>query len=168
MKILIIGTGGREHAIAWRLAQEGHHVFGAPGNPGVAQVGQLSPTTDYLAAATSLKAELTVVGPEGPLVAGVVDQFRVACRPIFGPIQEHAQGLRAASIFAKEFMQRVGIPTARFMRVETATAATDALKHFDYPVVVKADGLAAGKGELLLPTIKLRLAKRFARLDPGW
>jgi phosphoribosylamine---glycine ligase len=148
VKILIIGSGGREHALAWRLAQEGHQVFGAPGNPGVAQVGQLIPTTDYLAAAISLRVDLTVVGPEGPLVAGIVDQFRVACRPIFGPTQEQAQ-LEGSKIYAKEFMQRVRIPTARFTRVETATAAMDALKHFDYPVVVKADGLAAGKGVII-------------------
>ncbi len=123
-------------------------MFGAPGNPGLAQVGQLIPTADYLAAAASIEPDLTVVGPEGPLVAGVVNQFRAAGRPIFGPTQDHAQ-LEGSKIYAKEFMQRVGIPTARFSRVETETAAVEALEHFDYPVVIKADGLAAGKGVII-------------------
>jgi phosphoribosylamine--glycine ligase len=148
VKILIIGSGGREHALAWRLAQEGHQVFGAPGNPGIASVGQLAPSTDYLSVAASLEPDLTVVGPEGPLVAGVVDQFRSAGRLIFGPTQENAQ-LEGSKIYAKEFMQRAGIPTARFLRTETESAAVQALKHFDLPVVIKADGLAAGKGVVI-------------------
>ena len=148
MKILIIGSGGREHALAWRFAQEGHQIFGAPGNPGIARVGQLISTANYVDAAASLEPDLTVVGPEGPLVAGVVDQFRAAGRLIFGPIQEHAQ-LEGSKIYAKEFMQRVGIPTARFIRTESEAQAVEALKHFDYPVVIKADGLAAGKGVII-------------------
>jgi len=148
VKILIIGSGGREHALAWRFAQEGHQIFGAPGNPGIAGLGKLIPTTDYLAAAASVEPDLTVVGPEGPLVAGVVDQFRAAGRLIFGPIQEHAQ-LEGSKIYAKEFMQQAGIPTARFIRTESEAQAEEALKHFDYPVVIKADGLAAGKGVII-------------------
>jgi phosphoribosylamine--glycine ligase len=148
VKILIIGSGGREHALAWRFAQEGHQVFGAPGNPGIASVGKLIPTENYLDAAASLEPDLTVVGPEGPLVAGVVDQFRASGRLIFGPIQEHAQ-LEGSKIHAKEFMRRVGIPTARFLRTETESQALEALKEFDYPVVIKADGLAAGKGVII-------------------
>jgi phosphoribosylamine--glycine ligase len=139
VKILIIGSGGREHAIAWRLALEGHKVYGAPGNPGMAQAGEVIPTTDYLAAAELIQPDLTVVGPEGPLVAGVVDQFRAR-----GMAQ-----LEASKIHSKEFMQRAGIPTARFARVETVGVAIDALARFDYPVVIKADGLAAGKGVVI-------------------
>ena len=148
MKILIIGSGGREHAIAWRLAQEGHQIFGAPGNPGIAELGQLLPTTDYLAAANSINPDLTIVGPEVPLVAGVVDQFRTFDRKIVGPTQEAAQ-LEGSKIHSKEFMQRLGIPTARFARVETIHAGIQALVEFSYPVVIKADGLAAGKGVII-------------------
>jgi phosphoribosylamine--glycine ligase len=148
MKILIIGGGGREHALAWRLAQEGHQIYGAPGNPGIAEVGQILATTDYLAAAESIHPDLTVVGPEVPLVAGVVNQFRPAKWKIVGPTQDAAQ-LEASKIHSKQFMQRVGIPTARFVRVESAQEGIAALAQFGYPVAVKADGLAAGKGVII-------------------
>ncbi len=148
MKILIIGGGGREHALAWRLATEGHTIYAAPGNPGIAQVGEIIATSDYLAAAETIQADLTVVGPEAPLVAGVVDQFRARGLTITGPTSEMAQ-LEASKIHSKEFMQRTGIPTARFARVETEDAAIHSLAAFDYPVVVKADGLAAGKGVII-------------------
>ena len=91
MKILVIGSGGREHALAWRLSLEGHDVCGAPGNPGIAQVARVLSTTDYLEVAKSIEPDLTVVGPEVPLVAGIVDQFRAAGRAIVGPTQENAQ-----------------------------------------------------------------------------
>ena len=148
MKILIIGSGGREHAIAWRLAQEDHQIFGAPGNPGIAELGQLLPTTDYLAAANSINPDLTVVGPEVPLVAGVVDQFRAANRRIVGPARDAAQ-LEGSKIHSKEFMRRLGIPTARYARVDSVAAGITALADFDTPVVIKADGLAAGKGVII-------------------
>ncbi|HEX5430646.1 MAG TPA: phosphoribosylamine--glycine ligase [Bryobacteraceae bacterium] len=148
MKILIIGSGGREHALAWKLAKEGHQIFGAPGNPGIAQLGRVIPTTDYLAAAESLNPDLTVPGPEVPLVAGIVDQFRAANRLIVGPTQEMAQ-LEASKIHSKEFMRRLRLPTARFLRCETETAAVDGLAQFEYPVVIKANGLAAGKGVII-------------------
>jgi phosphoribosylamine--glycine ligase len=148
VKILVIGSGGREHALAWRLALEGHTIFAAPGNPGIEQVGTLLPTTDYLAAAKSIQPDLTVVGPEVPLVAGVVDQFRAAGFAIMGPTQEQAQ-LEASKIHSKAFMERVGIPTARFARTESAQEGLQALDRFEYPVVVKADGLAAGKGVVI-------------------
>jgi phosphoribosylamine---glycine ligase len=139
MKILVIGSGGREHAIAWRLAQEGHEVFGWPGNPGIAQVGKIGePDTP----------DLTVVGPEAPLVEGIVDRYRARGLAIVGPTQANAQ-LEASKIHAKEFMHRLAIPTARFERVENSEDATRALSNFDYPVVVKADGLAAGKGVVI-------------------
>jgi phosphoribosylamine--glycine ligase len=148
VKILIIGTGGREHALAWRLAKEGHTIFGAPGNPGIAQVGRVLSTTDYLAAAAGIEPDLTVVGPEAPLVAGIVDQFRARGLRIVGPDQNAAQ-LEASKIHAKDFMRRTGIPTARFERVESTEAGVAALDHFHFPVVVKADGLAAGKGVVI-------------------
>jgi len=148
VKILIIGSGGREHAIAWRLAQEDHQIFGAPGNPGIAELGQLLPTTDYLAAANSINPDLTVVGPEVPLVAGVVDQFRAANRRIVGPARDAAQ-LEGSKIHSKEFMRRLGIPTARYARVDSVAAGITALADFDTPVVIKADGLAAGKGVII-------------------
>ena len=148
MKILVIGSGGREHAIAWRLSREGHQIFSAPGNPGIAQVGTIVPSTEYLSVAESVEPDLTVVGPEVPLVAGIVDQFRARGLTIFGPTQENAQ-LEGSKIYAKEFMRRVGIPTARFVRTESAEAAIQALAQFEYPVAVKADGLAAGKGVII-------------------
>jgi phosphoribosylamine--glycine ligase len=144
LKILVIGSGGREHAIAWRLALEGHQILCAPGNPGTAQVATNVATADYL----SIPSDLTVVGPEAPLVAGVVDQFRAQGRAIVGPTQEAAR-LEASKIHSKEFMRRVGIPTARFARVETADEGLAALDQFEYPIVVKADGLAAGKGVII-------------------
>jgi phosphoribosylamine--glycine ligase len=148
MKILVIGSGGREHAIAWKLASEGHEVIGAPGNPGMAQVGKVVPVQEYLDVARDCDVDLTVVGPEAPLAAGVVDQFRAAGRKIVGATQECAQ-LEASKIYSKEFMQRVGIPTARFARTETLEAGLAALDQFEYPIVVKADGLAAGKGVII-------------------
>jgi phosphoribosylamine---glycine ligase len=148
VKILVIGSGGREHAIAWRLSLEGHEIHGAPGNPGIGQVGRLLPTTDYLAAAESIHPDLSMVGPEVPLVAGVVDQFRARGFAIVGPTREMAQ-LEASKIYSKEFMQRLGIPTARFARTESEDLAIRALAQFAYPVVVKADGLAAGKGVII-------------------
>jgi phosphoribosylamine---glycine ligase len=148
MRILVIGSGGREHAVAWKLAREGHQVFAAPGNPGIAQVARLVPGSDYLAIAAAIEPDLTVVGPEAPLVEGVVDEFRGAKRPIVGPNRENAQ-LEGSKIHSKELMRRLGIPTARFARVETTEEGLAALEGFDYPVVVKADGLAAGKGVII-------------------
>jgi phosphoribosylamine--glycine ligase len=148
VKILVIGSGGREHAVAWRLSLEGHEIYGAPGNPGIAQVARILPTTDYLAAAESIHPDLTMVGPEVPLVAGVVDEFRARGFAIVGPTREMAQ-LEASKIYSKEFMQRLGIPTARFLRTEAEEPALRALAQFTFPVVVKADGLAAGKGVII-------------------
>ncbi len=148
MQILIIGGGGREHALAWKLAREGHHISAAPGNPGIAQVGRVIPSTDYAAVAAAIEPDLTVVGPETPLVAGVVDRFCAATRPIVGPNQANAQ-IEGSKIHSKELMQRLGIPTARFVRVETTESGIAAMNEFEYPVVVKADGLAAGKGVII-------------------
>ncbi len=148
MKILVIGSGGREHAIAWKLANEGHQIWGAPGNPGIAQVGQVIPTHEYLDLARDLDVDLTVVGPEVPLADGVVDRFRAAGRKIVGANQECAR-LESSKIHSKQFMERVGIPTARFVQTKDEATAIKALEQFEYPLVVKADGLAAGKGVII-------------------
>ncbi|MBZ5610359.1 MAG: phosphoribosylamine--glycine ligase [Acidobacteriia bacterium] len=153
MKILVIGSGGREHALCWKLAQspKTSALYAAPGNPGIAQAATCLATADYLAAAESIDADLTVVGPEAPLAAGIVDQFRAKGRPIVGPTQAAAR-LESSKVFAKEFMLRAGIPTARFAAVNTPEEARAALQEFDFPVVLKADGLAAGKGVIVANT----------------
>ena len=150
MKILVIGSGGREHALCWKLkdSPKTTALYAAPGNPGMAQIAKCLPTTDYLAAAESIDADLTVVGPEAPLAAGLVDEFRAKRRPIVGPTASAAR-LEASKAFAKEFMMRAGIPTARFATVSSADEAHAALREFDFPVVLKADGLAAGKGVII-------------------
>jgi phosphoribosylamine--glycine ligase len=148
VKILVIGSGGREHALAWRLAHEGHHIYGAPGNPGIAEVAEVHTTNDYVALADRIQPDLTVVGPEGPLVAGVADQFRNRGFRIVGATREMAQ-LESSKIYAKQFMHRLGIPTARFEPSEKFQDAIDVLQKFEYPIVVKADGLAAGKGVII-------------------
>ncbi|MGA3077749.1 MAG: phosphoribosylamine--glycine ligase [Bryobacteraceae bacterium] len=152
MKVLIIGGGGREHALAWRLVQspEVERVFATPGNPGIARVAACLPAGDaspgaYLAIAESVDADLTVVGPEAPLVAGVVDAFRARGRAIFGPTAAAAR-LEGSKVFAKYFLKQSNIPTAAFVAAPDAAAGHRALDRFSYPVVIKADGLAAGKG----------------------
>ncbi|HXM43357.1 MAG TPA: phosphoribosylamine--glycine ligase [Bryobacteraceae bacterium] len=152
MKVLIIGGGGREHALAWRLAQspEVERVFATPGNPGIARVAACRPAGDgspdaYLAVAESVDADLTLVGPEAPLVVGVVDAFRAQGRAIFGPTATAAR-LEGSKIFAKNFLRQSDIPTAAFATAANAVEARRALDRFSYPIVIKADGLAAGKG----------------------
>ncbi len=156
MKVLIIGGGGREHAIAWRLARSRSvkEIFATPGNPGIAQLARCIPPgagapADYLALAESAGADLTIVGPEAPLVAGVVDVFQAARRRIFGPTQAAAQ-LEGSKVFAKRFLARAGIPTAGFVVADDPDSALQALPRFDFPLVLKADGLAAGKGVLIV------------------
>jgi phosphoribosylamine--glycine ligase len=151
MRVLVIGSGGREHALVWKLAQSpGTQVFAAPGNPGMAGIATCLPakgagSAQLLAAAESIDAELTVVGPEVPLVAGVVDEFRTAGRLIVGPDRAAAQ-LEGSKVFSKNFLVERNIPTARFVTVENEIDARKALDRFGFPVVLKADGLAAGKG----------------------
>jgi phosphoribosylamine---glycine ligase len=153
MNILVVGAGGREHALCWKLAQspKTSALYAAPGNPGMAELATCLATTDYLAAAESINADLTVVGPEIPLAAGIVDQFRVKGRRIVGPTAAAAR-LESSKAFAKELMLRGGIPTARFASVNSREEARDALLEFDLPVVIKADGLAAGKGVIIANT----------------
>lgn len=164
MKILVIGGGGREHALTWRLSRSGHSVHAAPGNPGIAQVATIHSVTDYAELAARLAVDFTVVGPEAPLVAGIADQFRARGLRIFGPTQEAAR-LESSKIHAKEFMQRNGIPTTRFVRADTPQDALAALGSFRYPVVVKADGLAAGKGVVIAQT-RAEAESAIAQLGP--
>ena len=151
MKILVIGSGGREHAIGWRLKQNGHSVFGSPGNPGLAEVGEIHASSSYLSLAQNLRPDLTVVGPEAPLAAGIVDEFRAAGLKIVGPNLENAK-LEASKTYSKRFMEQAGIPTARAVQVDSFENAKAALKQFPFPVVIKADGLAAGKGVIIAAT----------------
>jgi phosphoribosylamine--glycine ligase len=149
MKILIVGSGGREHALAWKLAQSpGAEVFACPGNPGIASVGTCLPAGSYIEIAESIGADLTVVGPEVPLVAGIVDEFRARGRRIVGPDRKAAQ-LEGSKIFAKYFFKQTTIPTAAFVTVDNPADARKALARFGFPVVLKADGLAAGKGVII-------------------
>ncbi|HMD47692.1 MAG TPA: phosphoribosylamine--glycine ligase [Bryobacteraceae bacterium] len=168
MRILVIGSGGREHALCWKLAQspKTSALYAVPGNPGIAQVATCLQTPDYLAAAESIDAELTVVGPEAPLAAGIVDQFRARARLIVGPTAAAAR-LESSKAFAKEFMMRAGIPTARFVPASTAQEAKDALAEFDFPVVLKADGLAAGKGVIIAHTLTEAEAGVTQLMTPG-
>ncbi len=147
MRILIIGSGGREHALAWKLAQSpGVELFASPGNPGIAQVAKCLP----LDQAEELRPDLTVVGPEAPLVEGIVDRFRAKGLRIVGPNREAAR-LEGSKVFAKNFFVEHHIPTAEFVVVENPADARRALDRFGYPVVLKADGLAAGKGVIVAP-----------------
>ena len=152
MKVLVIGGGGREHALAWKLAQSPkvQRVHVAPGNGGTALDPALRnvPITDPTALADFAAAEkiaLTVVGPEAPLAAGIVDLFRARGLRIFGPTQAAAQ-LESSKAFAKDFMQRHGIPTALYAAFTDAAAAHGHVERHGAPIVIKADGLAAGKG----------------------
>jgi phosphoribosylamine--glycine ligase len=148
MKILVIGSGGREHALSWKLTQSpGVEVFAAPGNPGIAQVGTCVPGTP-LEAAKLLEPDLTVVGPEAPLVAGVVDEFRALGKRIVGPDCRAAR-LEGSKIFAKNFFIQRHIPTAAHVTVDSLTEARKAIDRIGFPVVLKADGLAAGKGVVI-------------------
>ncbi|SCZ78704.1 phosphoribosylamine--glycine ligase [Acidaminobacter hydrogenoformans] len=155
MRILVIGNGSREHALGWRLSKSAHtpELFFAPGNFGTALVGKnvaigVSEVETLVAFALEEKIDLTLVGPEVPLVAGVVDAFRKAGLAIIGPDQAGAQ-LEGSKAFSKEFMVRYGIPTAGYGVYTEVEAARAALRSYTLPVVIKADGLAAGKGVII-------------------
>jgi len=155
VKVLVLGGGGREHAIAWSLRRSPsvREVVVAPGNPGCAEVATcIRPSSnkpqDLLALAAQIRPDLTIVGPEAPLVDGVVDLFRANGQLIFGPVQAAAQ-LEGSKIFSKNFMARHGIPTARYAVAHSEQEAKIALNEFSYPIVIKADGLAAGKGVVI-------------------
>jgi phosphoribosylamine--glycine ligase len=158
MKILVVGSGGREHAMAWRIAQAPriHKVFVAPGNGGTAIEDKLENVniTDIAALADFADKEgvhLTVVGPEAPLAAGIVDLFRKRGLRIFGPTQQAAQ-LESSKDYAKAFMKRHGIPTAEYETFTDAEKAHEYINRKGAPIVIKADGLAAGKGVVVAMT----------------
>ncbi len=155
--ILVVGSGGREHALAWKFIQSPHtdKVYVAPGNAGTALedgVENINVSSDDIPAlinfAKQNNIDLTVVGPEAPLVAGIVDDFTQQDLPIFGPAQYNAQ-LEGSKSFAKQFMQRFNIPTADYNEFTNIEAANDYLNSQSYPIVIKADGLAAGKGVVI-------------------
>ncbi len=167
MNLLVIGSGGREHAIAWRLAQSKRvgRVYVAPGNAGTAKEDGLFnvPITDIGDLVQFARKEgvlLTVVGPEAPLAAGIVDAFRAAGLKIFGPTQRAAR-LESSKDFAKTFMVEHGIPTARHQTFSEAAAAHAYIDAQGAPIVIKADGLAAGKGVVVAMT----LAEAHAAVD---
>jgi phosphoribosylamine--glycine ligase len=160
MKVLVIGGGGREHALAWKIAQSQkvQMVYVAPGNGGTALDHRLKNVaiTDVNALADFAQAEkigLTVVGPEAPLAAGVVDEFRARGLRIFGPTKAAAQ-LESSKAFSKDFMKRHGIPTAAYETFSDAAAAHAYVDRMGAPIVVKADGLAAGKGVVVAATLE--------------
>jgi phosphoribosylamine--glycine ligase len=159
MKVLVLGNGGREHALAWKLSQGERvsQVFVAPGNGGTARDPRLKnvPITDIKALADFAESEkiaLTVVGPEAFLAAGVVDEFRARGLRIFGPTKAAAQ-LESSKAFAKDFMQRHGIPTAAYATFSDTAAAHAYVEAQGAPIVIKADGLAAGKGVVVAMTL---------------
>ena len=160
MRVLIVGGGGREHALAWRLRRDdpGLTVIAAPGNPGIAELGECVPVAatdlDGLETlATERRVDLTIVGPEAPLAAGIVDRFRAAGLPIFGPTQAAAE-IETSKAFAKQLMLEAGVPTARAEMHRRPADARAAARRFGAPVVVKASGLAAGKGVIVCQRIE--------------
>ncbi|ARC02667.1 phosphoribosylamine--glycine ligase [Neisseria gonorrhoeae] len=159
MKLLVIGNGGREHALAWKLAQSPkvETVFVAPGNAGTAiesklQNIALTAYQDLIEFCRKENIVFTVVGPEAPLAAGIVDDFRAAGLKIFGPTQYAAQ-LESSKDFAKAFMVKYNIPTVQYQTFENADAAHDYVNQKGAPIVIKADGLVAGKGVIVAMTL---------------
>ncbi|MBV9503646.1 MAG: phosphoribosylamine--glycine ligase [Acidobacteriia bacterium] len=150
MRILVVGSGGREHALAWKLSQSpGVELFATPGNPGIATIARIYPSDcSPLRVAEEIGADLTVVGPEVPLVSGIVDEFRARGLAIVGPVKEAAK-LEGSKIYAKHFFSQSKIPTAAFTVAQDPLEASRALDRFRFPVVLKADGLAAGKGVVI-------------------
>ena len=156
MRVLVLGSGAREHAIvhALRRSRGVDYIFAAPGNPGIAQAADLLPLSandlpGAAEAAEDLRIDVTIVGPEVPLAMGICDEFYRRGLRLFGPRRAAAE-LESSKVFAKEFCQRHGIPTARAKVVRTGDEAVAAARDFGMPVVFKADGLAAGKGVLMI------------------
>lgn len=155
MNVLVIGSGGREHALAWKLAQSPRldKLFIAPGNAGTSALGKnvsisAEDAPGLVAFARENKIELAIIGPEAPLAAGLADALRAAGIRVFGPSRGAAQ-IEASKAFAKAFMVRRGIPAARSVTVNDFSAALERLHAVDYPIVIKASGLAAGKGVII-------------------
>ena len=155
MKILVIGSGGREHALVWKLGQSPRvaKVYCAPGNGGIAAAAEclaadVKRLESLVDVAERIRPDLTIVGPELPLTLGIVDEFTRRGWKIFGPTREAAR-LESSKSFSKQFMQRHQIPTAHYAICKSLDEIRDALPHFHMPVVLKADGLAAGKGVVI-------------------
>jgi phosphoribosylamine--glycine ligase len=155
MKVLLIGNGGREHALAWKLRQSPRitKLYCAPGNGGISREAECIPVDlksqeSIVGIATQLKPDVTVIGPELPLQLGIVDEFSRRGWRVFGPTKAAAQ-LETSKSFAKEFMQRHRIPTSHYAICDSVDDVNDAIGRFSTPVVVKADGLAAGKGVVI-------------------
>ncbi len=160
MKILLIGSGGREHALAWKIVQSPkcEKLYAAPGNDGMSDIAEnVNIRADDIAAlldfARSKKIDMTVVGPEIPLVAGIVDSFRAAGMKIFGPTKELAR-LEGSKAYAKELMKRLGVPTADFKVFDKYEDALEYVSNKSFPLVIKADGLAAGKGVIICKALR--------------
>jgi phosphoribosylamine--glycine ligase len=160
MTVLLVGGGGREHALAWRLAQDDPRlsIIAAPGNPGIAELAECVPiaATDVAALmrlARERRVEFTIVGPEAPLAAGIVDAFRAEELRIFGPTRAAAE-IETSKAFAKELMREAGVPTARAIMATEPDKAKKAVREFGAPVVIKASGLAAGKGVIVCESIE--------------
>ena len=169
MKILVVGSGGREHALVWRLAQRGHELVAAPGNPGIAALARCEPVgvgdlDGLVALAIREGVELVVVGPEAPLVAGLADRLRAAGVPTFGPGAAGAQ-LEGSKAWSKQFFARHGIRTARFFVVDDVAGADAAIDALGGGCVVKADGLCAGKGVVVAADAAEARAAARAMLD---
>lgn len=159
MKILVVGGGGREHALVWKINKSPlvKEIYCAPGNPGIATLAQcveIAPTDlkRLLSFAEQKKIDLTVVGPEVPLAEGIVDMFKAAGLLIFGP-EKKAAALEGDKTFAKDLLQELGVPTAKYRVFSDAASAVTYVKEQDFPLVIKAAGLAAGKGVIIAETL---------------
>ncbi|RKY65468.1 MAG: phosphoribosylamine--glycine ligase [Candidatus Latescibacterota bacterium] len=159
MKALVVGGGGREHVLVWKVLSSPHvdQVLAAPGNAGIGEVAECAEVEaedvdGLLRLAEDEKVDLTIVGPEAPLALGIVDRFREAGLKIFGPTKEAAK-IESSKVFAKELMAKYGIPTARFEVFDDPNRARDYIRKAGTPIVVKADGLAAGKGSIVCRTL---------------
>ncbi|MCD6170539.1 MAG: phosphoribosylamine--glycine ligase, partial [Candidatus Latescibacteria bacterium] len=158
MKVLVVGGGGREHSLVWKIAQSPKvkKIYAAPGNAGISQLAECIPiqptqVDNLVDFAERYGIDLTVVGPEAPLVAGIVDKFQTRGLRIFGPSKQAAR-LEGSKAFAKELMREYGIPTAQFRVFNSPTKAISYIREKGAPIVVKADGLAAGKGSIVAMT----------------
>ncbi|MFR5748751.1 MAG: phosphoribosylamine--glycine ligase [Thomasclavelia spiroformis] len=159
MKVLVIGGGGREHAIAYKLNQSSKvdKIYAIPGNPGIAKIGEciegsVEDNKMIVDFAKENKIDLTVIGPEVPLCNGLADDLEAAGLMAFGPTK-HAATLEGSKAFSKDFMVRHNIPTAKYKEVNSYDEAIEAINDFDYPLVIKADGLAAGKGVVIVDNV---------------